>query len=345
MSSLIFKHGEPIGERYGVELEIEADGLYSEEEVFDEDLDEYRSVEVDVPSGWTVVEEHSIQGAELIFAGPRSFNEGCALIEKLYKDIQRQGYEPRRTPRGSTHVHVNVSDLTWKQLGHFVMAAAWAEPYLIELAGKGRKGNLFALSYATAPNGWADVIESIRHEQRLFNFDTHYMAINFRQIVRHGTVEFRMGPSMRNAEEAIAWFEMIREVAVVGRNEEVTADVAPAFVELFQELLPPGCRTRIRVQAERQARDVYRRLTRPPFVEELPLPPPLVSEPLLSVNEIPASIGISDLAAFLNEYPTLANSIASSGPSAPPPPPFVNPFAEGQPEWVEVNPHLSTDVN
>lgn len=141
------------GKVYGIELEIEAAGLYEVDEHYDEETDEYTAIDPIVPQGWLREQEDSIVGVELISDRPYTFEESVINIQRVFMDITRQGYMPLRTPRGSTHVHANVADLTWDQMRHFVAACAWAEPALIELAGKGRKGNLFAQSYGNYPSG------------------------------------------------------------------------------------------------------------------------------------------------------------------------------------------------
>ncbi len=258
-------HAQPQwkGKLYGVELEIEADGLYGMEEVFNEDNEHYDNIEPDVPAGWLREQEDSIAGVELISDKPYSFEETVTNIERVFKDIERQGFRPLRTPRGSTHVHANVADLTWQQLKHFITACAWAEPTLIELAGKGRKGNLFAQSYEICPIGWAQAIEWVRRNEIFQNIDTHYMATSFHPIGYLGSVEFRMGPSSRNAEDAIRWLQCIDTVVAAGREEKITSKKEPAFLDFLTSKFDANTQRRLRLKGSIAADEVWWAMSEP----------------------------------------------------------------------------------
>lgn len=252
-------HGKPQfkGKLYGIELEIEAAGLYETDEVFDEEEETYQSVTPTIPAGWLREQEDSIQGVELISAEPSDYMTSIQMINRVFDDIDRQGFTPTRTPRGSTHVHANVCDLTWDQMRHFVVACAWAEPFLIELAGKGRKGNLFAQSYETTPIGWANVIEWCRRKEIAQNTDTHYMATSFYPMSYLGSVEFRMGPSSRSAVEAIQWLSHIDLVVSAGRTLPITGIEEPAFLVDFLKLFNRDKQDILRRKAARQAAEVW----------------------------------------------------------------------------------------
>jgi hypothetical protein len=244
------------GKFYGVELEIEASGLYEVESYYDEDHQEHIDSCPIIPEGWLREQEDSIAGVELISDRPYSFEETVVNIERVFKDIERQGFVPVRTPRGSTHVHANVADLTWNQMRSFVMACAWAEPTLIELAGKGRKGNLFAQSYETTPIGWEPVIQWCRREEFSQIVDTHYMGTSFHPMAYLGSVEFRMGPSARNAEDAIRWLMCIDTVVSAGRESEVGLD-EPPFLAFLMSKFDLKKKNQLRKKGQRAALEIW----------------------------------------------------------------------------------------
>lgn len=246
---------------YGVELEIEAPGLYAQQEIFNDEGDLVETEEPALPPGWVREEEESIQGVECVFEIPLAFSEAVDAIGTLFADIEKQGYRPIRTPRGSTHVHVNASDLTWDQLRSLVIAAAWAEPLLTEIAGKGRRGNLFAMSYETAPLGWTGIIKAVRDRHLSMPLDTHYMGVNFNPLQNLGSIEFRMGPSARSFVEAVSWLSYIDLVVSEGRTEEITGERHPNFMHLLKGYVPEHRRERALAQAARQAKDVWEQIT------------------------------------------------------------------------------------
>ncbi len=270
MTKLETIHAKPqfVGKLYGVELEIEADGLYCVEEIYDEEGENYTTTDPCVPSGWLREQEDSIQGVELISERPFDLETSIDNIERVFADIERQHYIPTRTPRGSTHVHANVADLTWEQMRSFIMACAWAEPALIELAGRGRKGNLFAQSYETTPIGWLPVIDSCRKKFMDQVVDTHYMATSFYPMSYLGSVEFRMGPSSRTAEEAIRWLKCIDCVVAAGRTETIGLD-QPTFLDVLLSKVSEKRRLQLIRKGSQQAAEIFFALAEP---YEVPVP-------------------------------------------------------------------------
>lgn len=261
----IHKNPGYTGLLFGVELEIEAEGLYQPEERFDDEGDLLCIDEPDIPHGWLREHEESIRGVELISARPFDYATSVDNIYRLFNDIDAQGYTPTRTCRGSTHVHVNAADLTWAQLRSFVMTCAWAEPFLIEHAGAGRRGNLFAQSYETTPLGWRPIITWCRHEAVMHALDTHYMATSFSPLSYLGSVEFRMGPSARTAAEAIAWLDKIYIVASHGRLEYVDDNISTveSMLRDLSKGLSPYTVDRLRHKAQRFASEIWQDLNEP----------------------------------------------------------------------------------
>jgi hypothetical protein len=263
LSKTIYPNPIITGLKYGIELEIEAPGLYEAREIWDEAGEEIIEMEEPtIPLSWELREEHSIEGPEVV-SMPLTYDEAYEAIGRLFIDVNSKGYHPTRTPRGSTHIHVNCQDLTWDQLESTVFACAWAEPFLIELAGRGRIGNLFAVSYKSAPLAWENIVNSLVVRELRSSIDTHYSAVNFNSLLTMGTIEFRMGPSSRTAEEALYWLGLIRTVAEAGRTLSIE-DKEPAFLDKLTEELsqrvPPYNFDRIYRQAIRQVQELAFRI-------------------------------------------------------------------------------------
>lgn len=249
-----------VGKLYGIELEIESAGLYEDAELYDEETQQYYTESVSIPKNWQKEIEESICGAELVSQGAFDYLALCSNIDVLFRDIHSKGYRPIRTPRGSTHVHANVGDLTWQQFRHFIVTCAWVEPALIELAGKGRKGNLFAHSYNTMPIGWHMITSWCQSEQMTVTLDTHYMATNFAPANTLGSVEFRMGPSSRTAEEAITWLTYIDYVVSEARTAPTTCVEPPACLSVLIDNLPRQIRDRVVTRGRANATEIWPKL-------------------------------------------------------------------------------------
>ena len=335
---------------FGVELEIESPGLYCMQ--FNGDDEEPEEVYPDLPPGWQLMEEHSIDGPELASDRPYSYDTTVANIEGAFRDIARQGGKPIRTCRGSTHVHVNCQDLTWGQMRKTVLACAWAEELLIERAGKGRKGNLFAMSYRTAPLGWADIINSVRERKFRLYRDTHYMAVNFSSLTNLGTIEFRMPPSARNAEDAIEWLTYIKDVAEAGRQEgswlwnaEFTHPMwLNGLLSDIPELRREGVLKRARAQAE-AVTELLERDWQPPI--NRPLNP--CSEMLMPMTAHFPPLPMPSLAEAVAEAEAEMQAFIDSmeGAEPTPPMPVAGQFLTNMDAWLSNQPapqHMSAYV-
>lgn len=272
------------GLKFGIELELECDGLYAP--IYDDESDEFLPCE-DIPKGWRQMEEHSIQGIELVSTGPKEYHQAVQETLDLFEDIARQRFRLHRSCRGSTHYHVNCQDLEWNQLKRTVLACAWAEPILMELAGKGRRGNLFALSYFDSPLGWADIIRAVRLRQMDCFNDTHYMAVNFHSLLIHGTVEFRMPPSSQCADDVIKWLDRIKLIAEAGRGRgpyRVSAGPPPTWVRLLARDIPEGRREKVLAKCVEQVKEIYEQINAKIY-RRIPPPFPWVLTPSTSLDQ------------------------------------------------------------
>lgn len=297
------------GLKFGVELELEYPGLYEGIEVYGRDEDGYETEEiVDIerpllPEGWDTRVEESVQGCEVVFSKPLAIAESVAAINRLFDDIERQGVTLRKTPRGSSHFHINVQDLTWPQMRVFALTCAWLEPYLIYLAGKGRIGNLFAKSYKECPAGWRGVVESIQiGAMRVNNLDSHYMAINFGAMSEHGSVEFRMPPSATSRHDVLGWLSRFYQLGQEGRQSRTVDAQSPPVCLRTLELEIPGEGTKARLKriAQQQVAEIewnIKNISKPPeMVKKVKIidwheaPPPPIMSPMQQIPPLTTSL-------------------------------------------------------
>ena len=136
-------------------------------------------------------------------------------LEKLVEEISTQ---PQNDTAG-IHVHVDVSDLTPKQIGSLVYGYQIIEP-LIE-ASYQRETREYC-----KPRRNSEVLDVIKQAKqtptmrnRDFSTDTRYVALNLDSIRAHGTVEFRaMGP-VYDYEYLIRWAYFCRELVNVAKAD------------------------------------------------------------------------------------------------------------------------------
>lgn len=151
---------------------------------------------------------------------------------------------PRRSVRCSTHVHLNVMDMTIDQF--FVLCALYGalEPWFIRMAGDTRAGNHFCLPWSVAPQN-VKTVAALSKTKSLVDVNVRarlagcvkYSALNTLSATGLGTVEFRMGEAFDSFERFSAWLTSInalREAATSGKLSlddviHITMDDPPAM--------------------------------------------------------------------------------------------------------------------
>lgn len=139
-----------------------------------------------VNHGITVTKDGSLRnnGMEFVTEPGTIVQQGAWL--KNINDTLKLGDEPF-THRTSTHVHVNVLNLSLEKLHTFTMIYAMFEPLFFDFAGGERKNSIFCvpLNYTFLPSKYNTGITS------LINLWSKYTAYNLKRTPEIGTVEFR----------------------------------------------------------------------------------------------------------------------------------------------------------
>lgn len=133
-----------------------------------------------------VVADHSLRnnGVEFLTV-PCTFSRAIELFTEIRSKL-KLGDKPY-THRTSTHVHVNVANMTPEQLRHMVLLYAITEPVFFAVAGKKRKHNIHCvpLQYTLAPASYTkDIFYFVDSWSK-------YSAFNLLPVSKQGTVEFR----------------------------------------------------------------------------------------------------------------------------------------------------------
>lgn len=187
-------------------------------------------------SFWTYKEEGSLRGGgEYVLAKPVSMNILPDALEILQKTLDSG--KPKNSIRCSTHVHVNVSDLTTRQIWQFLLAYYLLEPLLMRTQPKKRWGNLFSLTMEYAESIYLDLMYDIRSEKPpfgTFNRDRNrYAALNLVAIHKFQSVEFRFLDAMTDTKLVHAWCKMFRQLVTRG------SQISPLqLLKMYDELTP-----------------------------------------------------------------------------------------------------------
>lgn len=170
----------------GVELEIE--GTIN----FDTDL----------PVFWSWKEEHSLRGGlEFVLKKPLDLPDLSKALKDLEKTLSQSTLHP--TIRCSTHIHVNVSDLTHRQIYQALAYYFLVEDLFVSTQGPLRVGNLFCLRMSDAEHIAYDLMSSIATEQGFayFNMDGFkYGACNLAAVRHFGSLEFRFFRPLKTSQ-------------------------------------------------------------------------------------------------------------------------------------------------
>lgn len=143
---------------------------------------------------------------------PLSYNEIKPALVELDQLIDFSKLD-KKSPRTSVHVHVNMGDKTLAQVVNIVCVYTLFEDLLLELSGKTRKGNNFALSTQAAEGFLDSIRQSIKDNERIvFGENDRYASLNLACLRQFGTVEFRSMRGLTDTSEMEEWTEVIKSI-------------------------------------------------------------------------------------------------------------------------------------
>jgi hypothetical protein len=150
-------------------------------------------------------------GYEFVSPGPRAFEDLEADITELLSTKFFTG-EYVFSNRTSTHVHMNVQNLTLEELFKILLVYYMCEVALTHEAGLQREGNLFCLRLFEAERlvtGLKDMIDG-KFDKVLRDFDQYkYSALNFANVPKIGSIEFRQFRGTNHTKDVLKWLRRI----------------------------------------------------------------------------------------------------------------------------------------
>jgi len=137
----------------------------------------------------------------------------------------------------SLHVHVNVLNMSFRELGNYFVAYTLAENLLVRFSGESRKSNLFALPICDAEGTYHNMIHLLRSVESLnFNrlyFDPEavkYAALNLASLDRFGSLEIRSFRGTTDVKEILSWVEILDKIKVFATAENRTpVDIVESY--------------------------------------------------------------------------------------------------------------------
>ena len=150
---------------------------------------------------WIAIKDGSLRDTsiEYIFAKPYY---GAQIIGAL-KDLETCliGAPLSLSYRTSTHVHINILDLTTEQLVSMILLYALAEPAIYAMAGAGRVNNNYCVPFFYDNHGVREVLATLLESKStgdvaritgvIKDLRPRYSGLNLHSIIDHGSLEFR----------------------------------------------------------------------------------------------------------------------------------------------------------
>jgi hypothetical protein len=194
-------NGKKDGLLYGLELELEGRGVGLE----------------GIPSkNWRRVEEGSLRGesTEYVFNQPCEYDEALIRVKRLFGLFEKHGVKLKDTYRTSTHVHLNFSDKTGKEIVNFFFLHTILEEVLEYYCGDMRKGNLFCLSCRDTEDLMNLLNDSLfaYGNWAAFKNDVRYNAANLAALNKFGTIEVRTMRGVNSEKEVVEWLEILKHL-------------------------------------------------------------------------------------------------------------------------------------
>ncbi len=186
----------------GIEIELEGDNLPNAGY-----LDRVVS---DSGCRWDVKQDGSLRGGlEYVLSAPCKVEEITPLCSGLFEVFRVRNTTLRPSNRCSIHVHYNVGGLKVNSITSIIALWTTFEEPLLRLWGDARYKNHFCLSTKDEEatlEAWENFLRTGRlPEER----GLRYSALNIVALRAYGSLEFRGGGALNNANEAVEWATFI----------------------------------------------------------------------------------------------------------------------------------------
>lgn len=192
-------HLPPVKGDVGVEIEVEGDCL------------------PDIIPYWDVHGDGSLRAEEAFeYVLPRpvginTLKTRLATLKEAFEDCESDFHE---SYRAGVHVHINVQDLTVKELFNFIIINLVVEELLLTFCASHRVGNHFCL-----PSSQADYMPNLLWkcaEEKdlavLHTDDIRYSAMNLKPIITYGSIEFRAHESTYDFDKIHKWASILLQI-------------------------------------------------------------------------------------------------------------------------------------
>lgn len=197
-------------------------------------------------NNWTWVADHSLRGTscELItqseegrpIRGMDVVTALEALDQAIHQSNKRFGTYPTVGVRTSTHIHVDVRDLTPEELSRFIIYYVMFEDIILKSEAPERCNNNYCLPVSKSSDLKADIVRIINE---LYDSETvrnvvhswpKYSALNVGAAGNLGTLEFRIFPGSFKPKQILMWINMLLSLRRAAVNNSLDIYEIPQTV-------------------------------------------------------------------------------------------------------------------
>jgi hypothetical protein len=200
--------------------------------------------------GWRVIPDGSLRddGIEFVFRNPAGGANAQKRISDAFRYIQQEGINPICSERTSIHVHIDVRDMEWEKLWKMIVAYSIVEPYLFQLCGEHRAGNIYCLSLEEG-SGQIPVYRNFRSPSTAQHGGggAKYAALNFGALAQFGSLEFRGHEGTNDPTRILLWMNTLLRLREWATSTPLSVEEFPGHMsrlgpqeflsEVFQEYL------------------------------------------------------------------------------------------------------------
>ena len=175
----------------------------------------------ELSKSWRLEDDGSLRvnGAEYVFRKPLSVDEAKEKVIELGEYIDSYT-KPVNEGRDGVHVHINVGDLTVRQLTNFITLWHSIESLVLNWCGEYRNGNLFCLGIKDAEYIVDVLTDALEGEnlRKLATDNIRYSAVNLKAVYQYGSLEFRCMRSDGNWEDINMFIGLLVHLKTIARN-------------------------------------------------------------------------------------------------------------------------------
>lgn len=142
------------------------------------------------------------------------------LLEKFYNTC-KISQEKHYSDRCSTHIHVNVQDMTFDQLRTVFMVYQVVERLLFAFVGNNREENIFCVPWYQS-GLTANIVDKLKAnpDGNVVRRWQKYSALNLLPIRSQGTLEFRHLHGTCDVQLILRWVNMLASLIKVGKEHQ-----------------------------------------------------------------------------------------------------------------------------